>query len=455
MVQEQQILLKERKYHILTYGCQMNEADSEVIAELMDSMNYRKSDTPQKADCIIFNTCCVRENADLKVYGRLGEFKELKRRNPNLRIVVCGCLAQKDANNLVRKFPQVDVVLGTSRLGRLPLAMARFEETKKTIVEVASLKERAIEELSAQRKGSFSTWLPISFGCDNFCTFCIVPFVRGRLRSRTLASIVREAKQLATQGYKEITLLGQNVNEYGYDLKNGYAVDFGAILEDLDKISGIERIRFTTSHPKDFSLELVDRIFKLNHVCEHFHLPLQAGDDELLRQMRRGYTVKEYLSLVDKIRSLMPEASITTDLIVGFPGETEKQFQNTLEVVKKVRFNTAFMFTYSPREGTKAASYENQVPEKEKLERLHLLIKLQNAITEEKNKEEEGKTREVLVEGWSKKNSFKLTGRTRDNRIVVFEGITDEIGKLKDVRIKKGHLWGTEGILLKTIMGER
>lgn len=435
----------EKGYHILTYGCQMNVSDSEVIAELLEQMNYIKVDQPELAECIVFNTCCVREKADLKVYGKLGEFKDLKRRNPDMRIVVCGCLAQKDANEMSKKFPQVDIVLGTNRLGRLPVLLSELEYKRRPIVEVASLKERDIEDLPAKREGSLSAWLPISFGCDNFCTFCIVPFVRGRLRSRSIASIVQEAKRLTTQGVKEITVLGQNVNEYGYDRKDGS--DFGLILEELNRLPGIERIRFTTSHPKDFSFDLVERISKLNNVCEHFHLPLQAGDDQVLSGMRRGYTIKQYLNLVDRIRELIPYASISTDFIVGFPGETESQFKNTLEVLERVRYDTAFMFAYSPREGTKAAVFYDQVSEEIRMDRLHRLIDLQNKITEEKNIMEEDLVREVLVESWSKRNPKRLTGRTRTNRIVVFDGTEDHIGKLCNVKIIKGFLWGLEGVL--------
>lgn len=435
----------EKGYHILTYGCQMNVSDSEVIAELLEQMNYRKVNSPDRADCIVFNTCCVRENADLKVYGRLWEFKELKELNSSLRIVVCGCLAQKDADKMSRIFPHVDVILGTNRLGRLPGALMESEQTGKPVVDVASLKERGVEELPAKRDNRLSAWLPISFGCDNFCTFCIVPFVRGRLRSRPIASIIQEAKRLAAQGIKEITVLGQNVNEYGHDMKDGS--DFGLVLEELNSLSGIERIRFTTSHPKDFSLDLVERIAKLNHVCEHFHLPVQSGDDDVLARMRRVYTIKQYLNLVDRIRELIPYASISTDLIVGFPGETEAQFKNTLEVLERVRYDTAFMFAYSQREGTKAAVFSDQVSEEIRMDRLHRLIDLQNNITEEKNIMEEGLIREVLVENWSKKNPKRLTGRTRTNRIVVFDGTGYHIGKLCNVKIIKGFLWGLEGVL--------
>lgn len=425
----------------------MNVSDSEVISELLEQMNYIKVDKPELADCIVFNTCCVREKADLKVYGKLGEFKGLKRRNPDMRIVVCGCLAQKDAKFLAKTFPQVDIILGTNRLGRLPLAVMEAGHSKKAVIDVAGIKERDIEELPSRREGSLSAWLPVSFGCDNFCTFCIVPFVRGRLRSRSITSILNEAKRLTAQGFKEITLLGQNINEYGFDRKEKSG--FGDLLEILDQIPGIERIRFTTSHPKDFSLDLVERIAKLKHICEHFHLPVQAGDDEVLAKMRRSYTIDQYLRLIDRIRELIPDSSITTDLITGFPGETEMQFQNTLELVKRARYDGAFMFAYSQREGTKAAIYEDQVPEEERMDRLHRLIHLQNSIALEKNKQEEGLIREVLAEGWSKKNTLMLTGRTRTNRIVVFDGLESDIGRLCQIKITKGYMWGTEGSLIK------
>jgi tRNA-2-methylthio-N6-dimethylallyladenosine synthase len=436
----------ERKYYIQTYGCQMNVYDTEVMEALLDQMNLQKAQSAEEADIILFNTCCVRENADLKVYGRLGELQETKRKKPHLIVGVVGCLSQKDGAKFLERFPHVDLVLGTYKHGRLPHLLQEVMEGRGPVLELSKRKDPEEEGLPVKRENPLSAWVPISYGCDQFCTFCIVPFVRGKQRSRHPKALMREIQCLIEEGFKEITLLGQNVNTYGFDL--GPEHSFGELLTLVNSLDGLWRIRYTTSHPKYFSLDLVDTIAKLDKVCEHFHLPLQAGSDEVLKRMRRGYTYVEYKKLVDHIRATIPHASITTDLIVGFPGETEAQFQKTLDAVEEIEYDQAFMFAYSPREGTKAAKFEDQIPEEVKLDRLHRLIEKANKIVEAKNKALVGSLQEVLFEGPSKKNPNKLMGRTRTNRVVVVEAAKEKIGTLQPVRITKGHLWGLEGELV-------
>ncbi len=433
----------KQSYYIQTYGCQMNVSDTEVMEAVLEQMNFTKASCIEEAGIILFNTCCVRENADLKVYGRLGELKENKRKNPELIIGVVGCLSQKDGANFLKRFPYIDLVLGTYKHGRLPYLIQEVIAGKGPILELSERKVREEEELPVKRENEISAYVPISYGCDQFCSFCIVPFVRGKQRSRHPKTLMKEVQNLAESGYKEITLLGQNVNTYGFDL--GPEHSFDELLKLLDGLDGIERIRYITSHPKFFPLDLVDTIARLKKVCEHFHLPLQSGDDEVLKRMRRGYTYNDYKKLVHRIRALIPHASITTDLIVGFPGETEEQFQKTLEAYQEIQFDQAFMFSYSPREKTRAAAFENQIPELEKKERLHRLIACSNKIVEKKNKDQVGTIQEILVEGFSKKNANRLTGRTRTNRIVVFDGSQEMIGTLQKIHIENGYSWGLEG----------
>ena len=431
------------KYYLKTYGCQMNLNDSEIIEAMMDKMNYVKTSVPEKADIIILNTCCVREWVDNKVYGRIGDYKRLKRKNPSLLMIICGCLAQKDGEDIISRAPHVDLVVGTNQLGNLPEYIMDIKEhnTHETHIQwdIADI------EISPKRNSEITAWISIGYGCNNYCSFCIVPYVRGRERSRPMKEIVEEIEGLAKEGYKEITLLGQNVNSYGKGLSE--KVDFGSLLSEVNKIKGIERIRFTTSHPKDFKPEYVDLISKLDKVCEWFHLPLQAGDDEVLKNMNRGYTVGEYMRLVENIRKKIPEASITTDLIVGFPGETEEQFQNTLKAVKEIEYDQAFMFRYSKRSGTRGAGMEGQLEEEVKLKRLNELIDLQNSITFRKNKAMEGKIVEVLVEGRTKKRPDRFSGRTRTNRLVAFDAHKDFTGEIVTVKIEKGFTWGLLGKL--------
>jgi tRNA-2-methylthio-N6-dimethylallyladenosine synthase len=425
----------------------MNVYDSEVITATLEGLSCYPVEEPHEADVIVLNTCCVRENADNKVYGRLGEFKSLKQKNPDLMIVVAGCLAQKDGESMVHRFPQIDLVLGTHNLRDLRNLLLEVRETKVPLVRV-SLDCNADLELPAQRTSTFAAWVPISIGCDEFCTFCIVPHVRGRLKSRPAASILHELKKLGSQGYVEVTLLGQNVNCYGEDLDP--PMDFADLLRALapagEGPTPIRRLRFTSPHPRNFSERVLEAMREIPMLCEHVHMPLQAGDDHVLRRMNRPYTRDQFMRLAERIRETIPGVALSTDIIVGFPGETEEQFENTLDVVRRVQFEHAYMFAYSQRGGTPAMKIKDHLPEEVKMDRLHRLIRLQNDITMKHNQSLEGQTTEVLVECVSKKDATRMTGRTRTNRVVNFPGTADLIGRLVDVKLTRGYTWGLMGV---------
>ncbi len=431
-----------KKAYIKTYGCQMNEYDSEVMAGLLTKDHYQLTSKPEEADLIILNTCYVREKVKQKIYSKLGEIKKLKEKNPHLILGVCGCVAQRRPEEVLQQAPYVDFILGTFNFYRLPLVVRRVRESGERIVDVEE-RETIPEKLPKLRKNRFSAYVPIMRGCDNFCTYCNVPYVRGRERSRLPEDILREVEELSCQGYKEVTLLGQNVNSYGKGLEN--RLDFADLLTRINCIEGIERIRFTTSHPKDITDKLIQRMRDLDKVCEHLHLPVQAGSNKVLKRMRRGYTKERYLELVDKIRKTIPQISLTTDIIVGFPGESEQDFQETLDLVRKVEFDGAFTFCYSRIKGTEAAEFEDQLPEEVKKERLRRLIQLQREILEKRNKSLVGQKFEVLVEGLSKKSSDELQGRTRTNKVVVFKGSPDLVGKLVQVKIVDSSQWALRG----------
>lgn len=431
------------KYFLATYGCQMNVFDSEVIAATMEGLACYPVESAREADVIIFNTCCVRENADMKVYGRLGEFKPLKTSNPDLMIVVAGCLAQKDGEQMRERFPHVDLVLGTHNLRDLRAQLLDIQQTRQARVHVEQ--GGAALDLEARRSSTFQAWVPISVGCDEYCTFCIVPFVRGRMRSRPIASVRHEVRKLADQGFVEVTLLGQNVNAYGDDLDP--RTDFADLLRSLADIEGVRRLRFTSPHPRNFSTRVLEAMAEIPMVCEHVHLPLQAGDDTVLRRMNRPYTRDRFIALAEEIRARIPGVAISTDIIVGFAGETEAQFENTLDVVRRVQFDHAYMFAYSEREGTPAMKIRDHLPEEVRMDRLYRLIREQNDITMKRNQALEGQVQEVLVEGPSKKDPTHMTGRTRQMRVVNFPGTTDLVGTLVEVKLTRGYTWG--------LMGER
>lgn len=432
-------------YYIMTFGCQMNERDSELLAGMLEEMGYMPTDNLEESDIILLNTCCVRETAENKIWGRIGDMKALKSRNPELILGICGCMAQQPevGQKIRRRAPHVDIIFGTHNTHRLPEMVSRIREERKTIVDVWDTEGDIIENLPSKRVEGVKAYVTIMYGCNNFCTYCIVPYVRGRERSRRPHDIIRELQELAGQGYKEVTLLGQNVNSYGKDLEP--RVDFADLLTSLDSVEGLARIRYMTSHPRDFNEKLIDVIAASKKVCEHFHLPVQAGGNNVLRRMNRGYTKEGYLELVGKIRERIPDAAITTDLIIGFPGETEQDFADTLDLIEKVRFDAAFTFVYNKRSGTPAAAMADQVPDGVKKERIQKLIALQNSISREKNLTELGKVHEVLVEGVNKGDQTKLEARTRTNKLVLLQGSKDLMGKILQVKITDTGTWHLDG----------
>ncbi len=439
---------KRLRYQIQTFGCQMNERDSEVLAGMLEGMGYEKTADINQADIIILNTCCVRETAENKIWGRIGDLKAIKSRNPDLIIGICGCMTQQKeiGEKIRRRAPHVELIFGTHNIHQLPELVDRVKEGRKTIVDIWETEGDIIENLPSKRVDGVKAYVTIMYGCNNFCAYCIVPYVRGRERSRKPEDIVREVQQLADEGYKEVMLLGQNVNSYGRELSP--RTDFADLLLELEAVGGIQRIRYMTSHPRDFTDRLIKVIASSQKVCEHFHLPVQAGGNNVLSKMNRGYTREGYLELVSKIRVLIPNASITTDLIVGFPGETDEDFQETMDLVRQVRFDAAFTFVYNKRSGTPAAEMAGQVPEEVKKARIQELIEVQNAISLEKNLEEVGKTHEVLVEKVNKNDPAKLESRTRTNKLVMFAGDPQLIGRFVNVKIIEAGTWHLDGEVL-------
>ncbi len=438
-----------KKYFILTYGCQMNERDTETMAGLLEKSGYIEARRIEDADLIIFNTCSVRLSAENKVYGKLGEINRLKKEKPGLLVGFGGCMAQlEDSRTRVTESGVVDFIFGTHNLHELPRLVEQAEAgVAKPVVDVWPDAGDIAEGLPAKRAKGVSAFVNIMFGCNNFCSYCIVPFTRGRERSRNPRDIINEVADLAKEGFKEVTLLGQNVNSYGRGLEP--EVDFASLLELVNEVPGIERIRFTTSHPRDVSERLLHTISRCHKVCEHIHAPLQAGSNRILKAMNRGYTREYYLDLVEKMRSIIPGVAVTTDLIVGFPGESDSDFEDTLDMVEKVKFDAAFTFMYSPRPGTRAALFSEQVLLEVKRERLLQLNEIQYKIALEANRRLEGKEVEVLVEGPSKTNPKRLTGRTRTNRIVVFEGKPELTGKLITVKVREAKTFTLIGEMVE------
>ncbi len=432
-----------KKFKILTYGCQMNVAESERMAGQLSKIGYTMIDDISAADLILINSCCVRETAEDKIYGKIGELKKYKLQNPALIIGVMGCLAQKDSDALIKRSPHIDFVLGTARRVELPKIVESFESARKKFVDTSNVSGIVDDEIFPIRTGKVSAFVPIMYGCNNFCTYCIVPYVRGRERSRPAAEIFSEIKNAVDNGYKEITLLGQNVNSYGKDLGQE---NFAQLLSAVDKIEGIERLRFMTSHPKDLSDELINVMAGGKNICEHIHLPVQYGSNKILRKMNRVYTVEKYLELVKKIRAAIPNISLTTDLIVGFPGETEEDFNLTLDFLREVKFDTAFTFIYSERSGTPAANFEGKVDDETKHRRLNELMTVQNKISLEKNLQLDGATVEVLVEGESKTDKNIFTGRTRSNKAVLFPHESEKVGDLINIKINQVQTWIFKGV---------
>lgn len=434
---------------IKTFGCQMNEHDTEKIAGVLSDLGYSLTDSPDCADMIILNTCSVREKAEYKCYSDLGRLHELKKKNPELLIGVGGCVAQQEGERIVEKAPYVDLVFGTDNITDIPGLLERKKDMKKGAVSTERRRKKFVSKedvssLPVIRDNPVKAYVNAVDGCDKFCTFCVVPYTRGRERSREPEEICHEIRELASAGYKEVTLLGQNVDSYGKDLCGD--VDLADILHMINDISGIKRIRFITSHPADFSDRLIDAMVKLSKVCEHVHLPLQSGSDAVLERMKRNYTYSEYCEKIRRLREAIPEVTVTTDIITGFPGETEEDFNRTMETLKELQFDSAFAFKYSRRPYTPARLYEDQVPSEVGRERLNKVIELQNSITIARNQECIGKEFEILVEGGSKKNKNNLTGRTRGNRIVhIPAGERGSVGDILMVRITSATLASLKG----------
>lgn len=437
-----------KHYLIYTYGCQMNVHDSETIAGILEEMGYTATEKESEADIILLNTCAIRENAEEKVFGGLGRLKQLKVEKPELILGVCGCMSQEESvvNRILRNYQYVDLIFGTHNIHRLPQLLQNALFSKEMVVEVWSKEGDVVENLPKSRQDGLRAWVNIMYGCDKFCTYCIVPYTRGKERSRRPEDVLQEIRQLARQGYQEITLLGQNVNAYGKDFTDrNYR--FADLMDDVRKI-GIPRVRFTTSHPRDFDDRLIEVLAKRGNLVEHIHLPVQSGSSQILKLMARKYDRESYLELVRKIRQAIPDVCLTTDIIVGFPNETEEQFQETLSLVKEVEYDSAFTFIYSPREGTPAAKMKDNVSMEEKKDRLQRLNQVVNEISRKKNEALRGQVVEVLVEGESKKNPEVLAGRTRTNKLVHFTGPKHLIGQFVHVRIDEPQTWTLKGSLV-------
>lgn len=444
-------IVNNKRYFIETWGCQMNEEDSEKLSGMLDTIGYTLTEEKDDADLIIFNTCCVRENPENKVYGNLGRLRLLKEKNPELVIAICGCMMQqKDvAESIKKRFPFVDLVFGTYNLHRFPELLEEARKSTRTVIEVWEKEGEIVEGIPVTHKHALKAFVTIMHGCNNFCTYCIVPYTRGRERSRKPEAIIEEIKGLVGKGYKEITLLGQNVNSYGKDMEN---MTFAKLLREINEIEGLERIRFMTSHPKDLTDDVIDAIRECKRVCEQIHLPVQSGSSRVLKLMNRGYSKEEYLDLVARIEREIPGCAITTDIIVGFPGETEEDFEETLDLARKVKFDSAFTFIYSVRKGTPAADFKEQVPEDVKHDRFNRLLDTINLVGEEKAKKYLGTIEEVLVEEQSKTDSTKMSGRTRGSKLVHFTGGDESlIGKMVSVKINDAQMYILQGELIEVL----
>lgn len=425
---------KNKTYHIKTYGCQMNEHDTEVMAGILEIMEYTWTEDIYSADIVILNTCAIRENAENKVFGKIGDLKHSKLENPEKIIAVCGCMSQEEevVNRLLQKHSFIDIIFGTHNIHRLPSLIGQSMLQKAMIVEVWSQEGNIIEDLPKTRASKTKAWVNIIYGCDKFCTYCIVPFTRGKERSRKPEDVLNEIKDLKEEGYQEITLLGQNVNAYGKDLNIDYTM--GDLLEDVAKI-GIPRIRFTTSHPWDFDDHMINIIGKYDNIMPNIHLPVQSGDDDILKIMGRSYKIEKYLDIFDKIKKSKKNVTITTDIIVGYPNETEEQFQKTLDIYNRCEFDLAYTFVFSPREGTPAAKMNDNINLQTKKERLYRLNELVDKYAKKSNENMVGKTLKVLVDGPSNRDEEVLAGYSEENKLVHFRGSKDLIGTIVEIQI--------------------
>ena len=421
-----------RQAFVLTFGCQQNESDSEKIAGMAVEMGYDITKTPENADLIMVNTCAIREHAEQKALSIVGQYKHLKAKKPTLVIGVCGCMVAQEhrKNDIKFRYPYVDFIFGTASLFRFPQLLCEKLEKGKRLYCPEESAYPVAEGLPVYRESGYRAWVSVMYGCNNFCSYCIVPYVRGRERSREKEYIIREVRELVAQGYRDITLLGQNVNSYGKDVDRGY--DFADLLAELDTIEGDFTLRFMTSHPKDASRKLIDVMASSRHIAHQFHLPMQSGSDDVLRRMNRRYDTKKYLEIVDYMRERMPDVTISSDIIVGFPGETEEDFEGTLWMLSRVQFDMLFSFIYSPRKGTPAAEMEDQIPRTVQNERFSRLLKLQEEIGLQKNCALVGKKLRVLCDGVSKGNDALYSGRTEGNKIAFFEGTPKDVGCFVD-----------------------
>ena len=445
---------KNPKYTILTMGCQLNENDSEKLCGMLEEMGYTRTENQKEADLALFNTCCVRENAEDKLFGKLGELKRIKE-DRGLIIAIGGCMMQEKhiTDKIKESYPFVDILFGTHTLHKFPEDLYKSIEEKRKLEDIIDIDGKIYEGLPIKRNSNIKASVTIMNGCNNFCTYCIVPYVRGRERSRAPKDIINEVRDLAKQGYKEITLLGQNVNSYlrverekGIEFEEYEGVNsFATLLRAINKIDGIERIRFVSPHPKDFTDDVIQAIKDCEKVCKLVHLPLQSGNTKVLKEMNRKYTKEQYLELVEKMKKEIPNLTLSTDIIVGFPGETDEEFEDTLDVVKKVKFEQVYMFIYSRRVGTPGDRMENQVPEDIKHKRFDRLKVLVESQIEENNQKYIGTVQKVLVEGESKNNEKMLTGRTDSNKVVIFEGDKNLKDQIIDLKIVSEHMWYLKG----------
>lgn len=456
-------------YHVLNYGCQMNESDAEHYAGQLKELDYTYTGDVRQADVVVVNTCCIRESAELKILGKIGELKHVKAQHPGQIICVTGCMAQKDGEALLKKYPQIDLLLGTSYVNSFKDVIRDYLEGHRKGVYTSLEVQSSEFEGQRVRESGFSAWIPIMYGCNNFCTYCIVPYVRGRERSRSIANILEEVRAAVAEGYTEITLLGQNVDSYGMDFLRrqeeekltsvtaaaGLISDealrkepFAALLRAVDQVPGVERIHFMSSHPRDMTEEVIKAVAEGTHLCEHFHVALQSGSNRILKAMNRGYTREHFLALIQMIRRYIPQASITTDIIVGFPGETEEDFADTCRLVEEAKFDSAFTFMYSKRSGTPAARMDDQVPEEVKHARLETLMQVQNALSLCSNRQLEGAIVEVMAEGATEKDPGTWSGRTRTGKLVLWPQSPEvkiRPGQLVQIEIESGQTWILKG----------
>ncbi len=441
------VLGKGKTYFVKTYGCQMNEHDSENIKAILEDMSFTEVDDMEKADLIILNTCAIRENAHNKVFGMLGRIKHLKESRPDIITGVCGCMVQEESvvEEIMTKYKWIDIVFGTHNIHNLPNILNTSLAKNKLEVEVLSIEGDVLENIPVKRENPYKAWVNIMYGCDKFCTYCIVPYTRGKQRSREPKYILEEVEKLVKDGYKEVTLLGQNVNAYGKDLEINYTM--ANLLEDVAK-TGIERVRFVTSHPWDFNDDMINIIAKYDNIMPYIHLPLQSGSSRILKLMGRRYTKEEYLELYNKLRSKVPNCSITTDIIVGFPGETEEDFNETLDVVEKCKYDSAFTFIFSPRIGTPACRMLDETPKEVKEQRLYKLNDLVNKYAKEANDNYENKVVKVLLEGYSSKDKDMLMGYTETMKLVNVKADSKYIGQIVDVKITDVKTWSMDGIIV-------